>query len=257
MVSVPATLAAAAGCGPGGRVRDHGAVRTPGREPTLLGARRVGRLLAAVAVLSLPGCASLEPPVVEEAGVDGLVVPTPDPRPADFVVGLTSPWLAWEPGASVDLGDLGSTEVVVGQDRVEVAGVETTPVTSVLLADDPDEPVTDWLAEDTAGNVWWFGREGEWRAGEDGAEPGLWLPAAPRRGDGWATGSPDDDLAVMTVLGVEGSVKTATRTYDDVVVVEVGEGPEALPSTTRRLFWVRDVGLVAYAVGDDVTVRRD
>jgi hypothetical protein len=58
------------------------------------------------------------------------------------------------------------------------------------------ERTTDWYAQDAAGNVWYFGeataeldhsgrvtsREGSWRAGVDGARPGIVMPAHPRVG---------------------------------------------------------------------------
>jgi hypothetical protein len=58
------------------------------------------------------------------------------------------------------------------------------------------ERTTDWYAQDTAGNVWYYGEdtaeldatgkvtstEGTWRAGVRGARPGIYMPAHPRVG---------------------------------------------------------------------------
>src|SRR4029078_7589493 len=54
---------------------------------------------------------------------------------------------------------------------------------------------TDWYTQAAEGNVWYFGEEtaeldaggrvtsteGTWRAGVDGARPGIFMPAHPRR----------------------------------------------------------------------------
>ena len=61
------------------------------------------------------------------------------------------------------------------------------------------EKTTDWYAQDTQGNVWYFGeataeydrhghvasREGSWRAGVDGAVRGVIMPATPHVPDGY------------------------------------------------------------------------
>ena len=58
------------------------------------------------------------------------------------------------------------------------------------------ERTTDWYSQDDLGNVWYFGentaeldraghvtsREGTWRAGRDGAQAGIFMPAHPRLG---------------------------------------------------------------------------
>ena len=58
------------------------------------------------------------------------------------------------------------------------------------------ERTTDWYTQDRQGNVWYFGEntaeldrrgrvtstEGTWKAGVDGARPGIFMPARPRVG---------------------------------------------------------------------------
>ena len=74
----------------------------------------------------------------------------------------------------------------------DVAGVATTAVTLGAWA--------DYYAQDSAGNVWWFGREGEWRAGEDGAEAGIAMLAKPRVGDGYAEMATDGEAGRRSVI---------------------------------------------------------
>ena len=81
--------------------------------------------------------------------------------------------------------------------RTTVAGVATTAVTRTEPTGDQ---VVDYYAQDRRGNVWWFGREGVWLAGEDGAQAGLAMPATPRLGDGWRAAYDADVVDVrMTV----------------------------------------------------------
>ena len=69
-----------------------------------------------------------------------------------------------------------------GRDRTTSRAWRPPPV---RRTEPTGDQVVDYYAQDRHGNVWWFGREGVWRAGEDGAEAGLAMPATPRVGDGW------------------------------------------------------------------------
>ena len=72
------------------------------------------------------------------------------------------------------------------------------------------DQVVDYFAQDRRGNVWWFGREGEWLAGEDGAQAGLAMPATPRLGDGWRAAYEAGVVDVrMTVTSRDQSVDDA------------------------------------------------
>lgn len=187
-----------------------------------------------LALLATAGCGSASEPS-EPTGVDGLVVPTPAPDPADFVAEVDSPWLALEDTASYRAGSALSVtrEVAPGP---QVVGVATTAVT---LGD-----ATDLYAQDTAGNVWWFGREGEWQAGTDGAEAGLVVTATPRLGDGYRTALvPGDGDLLAEVVDVDESLDALvggeSASYDGVVVIEV-----TTPQAAYRDHLVRGVGLV-------------
>ncbi len=59
--------------------------------------------------------------------------------------------------------------------------------------------------------MWWFGREGEWSAGVDGAEAGLLMADTPRVGDGYVMGGGD----TATVEAVDDdAVRLRVRTAD-------------------------------------------
>ena len=233
---------------------------------------RAGTVVASLALLA-GGCGSSAPPPSGPSGVDGLVVPTPDPDPADFVAGIDNPWLALEPGSvrEYDVGtgsppppsptvgqswgqtvliDRSARTVAVDPEPVEVAGVETTVVRSVTTdgADERTVEVVDYLAQDSDGNVWWFGSDDEaagtsWRAGTDGALAGLYMPAVPRTGDGFRQA-----LAPGIVEDVAEVASTRARTVAGSgelggLVHLVVSSPLAQEEVSR--YYAKGVGLVS------------
>lgn len=174
----------------------------------------VGALLASVA---LAACGSASP-LYDDAGIDNLVIPTPSPDPDDFVGAIDNPWLPLAEGNEwtydVEGQGSGTTVVSVADGTATVAGVEVVVVETRIAEQSPGVEVTarmtDYYAQDRAGNVWWFGREGSWEAGVDGAQAGLAMPADPRLGDGWR-------LALLE--GVVEDRLTVTHVEDDLVVL--------------------------------------
>jgi hypothetical protein len=81
-------------------------------------------------------------------------------------------------------------------EKKPILGVETTVVQVMEWRDDKlIEKTHDWYAQDLAGNVWYFGESvdvfrndtlighhGAWMAGENGAMPGIIMPAIPAIG---------------------------------------------------------------------------
>ncbi|MEV7430567.1 hypothetical protein AB0N29_13190 [Nocardioides sp. NPDC092400] len=158
--------------------------------------RTTGGLAAVVLTAALlAGCGTASP-VSPPTGVDELVVPTPSPEPDDFVDGIDNPWFS-------EAGEPAGT--------AEVAGVTVT-----VLGE-------DYYAQDRRGNVWWFGTEGEWAAGVDGAEAGLAMPAEPRYGDSWRT---------AYVPGEVEDVAAVTEMDDDTLVLETTSALD--PGRTER-----------------------
>lgn len=201
-----------------------------------------GRRRATLAGLSLlllsgaaSGCGSGSDPS-PPTGVDGLVIPTPSVDPDDFVTGVDNPWLplpinaTWEYDVT---GALPGTATVTTLEGPDVEGVATTAVRTELAPDGGGRTVaTDFYAQDESGNVWWFGREGEWLAGEDGAEAGLVMSEHPRVGDGYrqayAPGVVDLRAEVLAV--------------DDLVTIAV---TSPLTGRTVESSYAESVGLVS------------
>lgn len=176
------------------------------------GVRRVAASVAAAILVT--GCAS-DPDPSPPAGVDELTIPTPSPDPDDFADRVDNPWLALEPGASTTLtGPRGQLVVSVDETPTTVDGVAVTTMvrgeTSYLLA------------QDEKGNVWRF---------VEGAEPGLFMPATPRYGDGFRAAYDEgvvEERAEITAL--EGDTVEVTTTdparpgADTVATYEKGTG---------------------------------
>ena len=134
--------------------------------------------------LVLGGCGA-DSEQIDTSGVDELVIPTPSPDPDDFVRHVTNPYLPLERGNewTYDNSDGSTTTVTVEPSNLVVAGVPVTWVQSTTNGVD----TVDYYAQDAAGNVWWFGRQGVWDV-ESGGQAGLAMPAEPRVGDGWRRG---------------------------------------------------------------------
>ena len=199
--------------------------------------------LALVAVLSAGGCGDASPES-PPSGVDELVVPTPSPDPADFVTGVDNPWLPLAPGATWTYQATGATQgivtVTVGEETETVAGVATTAVTR---SDPTGAEVVDYYAQDRRGNVWWFGRDGEWRAGEDGAQAGLAMPADPRLGDGWRAAYAEGVVDVRAeVVTLDQVVSVPAGRFSDLVGIDTSN--PLTPRVGTRSFYARGTGLV-------------
>ena len=124
---------------------------------------------------------------------------------ADFVSGqsIDNPFLPWKPGTTFTYTNADNTVIdteTVLSKTTKIAGVDTT----VVLDEVKDaktgqvlEHTLDHYAQDTNGNVWYFGEESKefengklvskdsWKAGIQGAEPGIIMEARPQVGDSY------------------------------------------------------------------------
>src|SRR4051812_41457495 len=120
---------------------------------------------------------------------------------AGFVDTITNPLLPFSPGArwlykGVSDGEVERNTVVVQSYTKRIEGVTCTVVLDrVYVAGELTEKTQDFYAQDTAGNVWYFGeasreiengkivsREGSWLAGVNGATEGIAMHAQPTPG---------------------------------------------------------------------------
>ncbi len=216
-------------------------------------------LLAAVLLASGCGSAPVKSP---PQGVDGLQIPTASPDPDDFVDAIDNPYLPLVRGSTWVYEATGeepeTITVTVTDETREILGVPTTVVHDVVTGPGGEviEDTYDWFAQDTEGNVWYFGEEtieydergrpdraGSWEAGVDGARAGLVMAATPRVGDGYQQeffeGVAEDRAEV---LSLDVTVEVPFGTFDDVLQTEDTTPLE--PDLVEHKYYARGVGVV-------------
>jgi hypothetical protein len=124
---------------------------------------------------------------------------------ADFVSGqsIDNPFLPWKPGTTFTYTNADNTVIdteTVLSKTTKIAGVDTTVVLDEVKDANTGqvlEHTLDHYAQDTNGNVWYFGEESKefengklvskdsWKAGIQGAEPGIIMEAHPQVGDSY------------------------------------------------------------------------
>lgn len=232
--------------------------------------RTVGPGLGAVAVLgaALTGCSSGDdaakepdlPSVSSTLPVGGRSV-TVDP--AHFVPAVTNPWWPMHVGARWDYretdgqgGVTDDTVEVTAQTRL-VLGVRTTVVHDVAREGGKVvEDTYDYYAQDTDGNIWYFGEDttsydgdkastaGSWLAGRRGAQPGVAVPADPRPGlryrQEYDRGHAED---AGLVVAVDRSVTVPYGHFTGVL--QTRDTSPLEPKLVERKYYARGVGPVS------------
>jgi len=117
--------------------------------------------------------------------------------PASFVPVIDNPYLPYPVGRTWSYErrraeGLETTVVTVTGETREILGVTCTVVRDTVRVDgELEEETDDYFAQDGAGNVWYFGELSReyaggylvgieaWLAGEEGAKPGIAMPAKP------------------------------------------------------------------------------
>jgi hypothetical protein len=139
----------------------------------------------------------------------------------------------------------------------KILGVTTTVIRDRFYVDgELVEDTQDWFAQDEEGNVWYFGEdtkeledgevvstEGSWKAGVDGAKPGIFMPADPEVGDVYkqehAKGVAED---CFEILDLDASVETPHVDSDEAMKTE--EFTRLDPGVIDHKWFVPDVGMV-------------
>ncbi len=163
--------------------------------------------------------------------------PTPDPtympviNPGDFTTVIDNPlfplpvgaeWVYDAPGEVVTVTVPGDTRTVMGVTVLDVHD-EVRTTTGELIED-----TIDFYAQDSAGNVWYFGEitaeyvngqianmNGAWEAGVDGALPGIVMQAAPTVGQQYLQEyyvCQAEDEAEVTEVGASETVPAGSYT---------------------------------------------
>jgi hypothetical protein len=160
-------------------------------------------------------------------------------------------------------------EVHVTSDTRTILGVPCVAVRDTESLDGVlSEDTTDWFAQDSDGNVWYFGEdarqytdgflsgtEGSWVAGVDGALPGIVMEANPKVGDvyrqEYAIGDAED---MAQVLAFGQSVSVPYGSYSDALETFEFSGLE--PGSTEHKYYESGLGLLL-AVDDQTGDRSE
>jgi hypothetical protein len=185
-----------------------------------------------------------------------------DPPARRYVARVDNPWFPLTPGTVlVYRGSEGNEklrDVVTVTHRTKlIQGARCTVVEDRLYKDGAlAERTTDWYAQDAAGNVWYFGEdtaelengkvtstEGTWRAGVDGAQAGIFMPAQPRVGRSYRQelykGHAEDWFKVLSLTA---SIRVPFTNAARAMVTR--EWTPLEPGVVGRKYYVRGVGTV-------------
>ncbi len=213
---------------------------------------RVLTVVVAVPLLAFGACADDSPTEPWDPQID----------PGEFVSSVDNPYFPLQPGTtfsySAETEDGTETgEVLVTSETRVVLGVTTIVVRDrVFLEGELIEETFDWYAQDTDGNVWYFGEdsreyeggqlvstEGSWEAGVDEAKPGIIMLADPTVGEEYrqeyAPGVAED---MGRVLGLDESAVVPFGSFTGCLKTEDFTPLE--PGVREHKFYCPGIGLV-------------
>jgi hypothetical protein len=184
-------------------------------------------------------------------------------HPADFSADVTNVWFPLRPGTTylytgTKDGKKALDVFQVSSATKEIDGVVTRVVNDRLfLSNTLEERTTDYYAQDRCGNVWYFGedtatldsngnvtdRSGSFRAGVNGAQPGVYVQARPQIGrwfrQEWYRGQAEDRFRA---LSTSASVTVRHGSFRNVLRTE--ERTDLEPGVVDNKYYVRGLGVV-------------
>jgi hypothetical protein len=188
----------------------------------------------------------------------------PDVDPADFadaaaIAASPNPFFPLIPGTvwQYEGGDETITVTVTDQ-TVEILGVTCIVVRDIVEADgEPIEDTIDWYGQDLDGNVWYFGEisqeledgelvslDGSWKAGVDGAKPGIIMFADPQIGTVYRQefflGEAED---IGEILALDGDESAPAASCDGACLVTADYTPIE-PDVLEHKYYKAGVGLL-------------
>jgi hypothetical protein len=149
---------------------------------------------------------------------------------------------------------------VTNRTKMMADGIEARVVRDIVTDHGkPTEVTRDWYAQDSDGNVWYFGENtveykhgkpsdnGTWQAGVDGNMPGLALPAEPKVGmsyrEEYAKGIAEDQ---SRVLALDEQAQVPAGHYKDALMTEDFSPIE--PDVSEIKFYAKGSGQAVLAV---------
>jgi hypothetical protein len=187
----------------------------------------------------------------------------PTINPANFSTTIDNPYYplpvgaVWTYQGTSEDGAI-EDELTVTGDTVTIMGVDCLAVQDVVSVDgEVTENTVDYYAQDSDGNVWYFGEdsstvengkvtgtEGSWRAGVDGAFPGLIMPASPQESlqyrQEYLAGEAED---MAMVIDTDASSSVQFGSFDHVLVT--AEWTPLEPNSAEEKAYAPGVGVVS------------
>ena len=185
------------------------------------------------------------------------------PKPSDFSARVDNPWFPLKPGTTyvytgVRDGQPARDVLTVTHQTAMIDGVPCVVIQDRLYVRGRlHERTTDWYTQDKAGNVWYFGEttaefdkngrvtstSGTWKAGVDGAIPGIYMFANPKVGQSarqeFYKGEAEDHFQV---LSLHASVKVPYVKSAQALLTK--EWTPLEPSVIDHKLYVRGIGTV-------------
>lgn len=182
--------------------------------------------------------------------------------PAQFTDVVTNKWFPMHRGlvmTYVGTRDGNPTRHVftVTHETKQVLGVNCLVIRDVVTQNGSlIEKTTDWYAQDTAGNVWYFGEDtaeyqngvvtttaGTWEAGVDRAKPGIIMPGNPRLGMAYRQEyRPGVALDVAKIIGLNGAMTVPAGAYSHLLMTDDRNPLD--PSFREHKWYAAGVGFV-------------
>jgi hypothetical protein len=184
--------------------------------------------------------------------------------PADFTIEIDNPYWPMKPGSQwifreTDAEGSVSRVVVTVLDKTKkiANGVEARIIHDQVSEDgETKEDTYDWYAQDSKGNLWYFGedtteyengkpktKEGSWEAGVDGALPGIITPADPQVGmiyrEEYYKGHAEDGASI---IGTDALAKVPYARFTGGVQTRNFSGIE--PDVIEEKIYAEGVGVV-------------
>jgi hypothetical protein len=190
--------------------------------------------------------------------------PTVDAK--NFVREVDNRFFPLKPGTAYHFeGVRGKTaqtdDLVVTNQTERILGIDATVVRDTVSEHGhPIERTHDFYAQDKQGNVWYMGEDSfelqqgrfvkasdSWRSGENGAKPGIIMPAEPEHGDRYRQEyyPPGEALDEATVLGQRGPFTVPYGTFEHALVTSDYSPLE--PQTEEKVY-VAGIGEIKESV---------
>jgi hypothetical protein len=186
----------------------------------------------------------------------------PEIIPSDFVSEIDNPYLPLEVGRTwiyeADTEDgLEVVRVTVTNRTKRIMGVRCTEVRDTVWLDgELIEDTRDWFAQHKDGTVWYFGEavdnyedgvlvdhDGSWKAGVDGALPGIAMLANPKVGKKYRMEFYEDVAEDMAkVLSLDAEVEVPFGEFEDCL--KTLDWTPLEPGVYENKYYARGVGLV-------------